>query len=225
MVSIIIPTYNEEKALPTTLGALLLQKGEYEVIVVDGGSSDHTRDIVEAFPKVRFTNAPKGRAIQMNAAAWRAKGEWLLFLHADTLLPDGAICRLNRFERDTAYQAGGFKHRFSGADWRLSLISWIDNLRAGLTRIIYGDQAMFVRRRLFQKMGGFPKKPILEDLLFCEKLKTYTRPILLDQYVITDARKFIQMGIWKSLTRCFVILMCHLLHLPFIPKKFFSDIR
>ena len=225
MVSVIIPTYNEEIALPATLSALLLQKGTYEVIVVDGGSSDHTRDIADAAPRVRFTSAPKGRAVQMNAAARQASGEWLLFLHADTLLPDGAICRLNRFEMDVAYQAGGFKHRFSGTDWRLRLISWIDNLRARITRIIYGDQAMFVRRRLFQKMGGFPEKPVLEDLLFCEKLKTYTCPILLDQYVITDSRKFVQMGIGKSLARCLVILLCHVLHLPIIPKKFFSDIR
>jgi rSAM/selenodomain-associated transferase 2 len=225
MVSVIIPTYNEEKALPTTLNTLLLQKGEYEVIVADGGSSDHTRDIVESAVSINFTTAPKGRAVQMNAAARKARGEWLLFLHADTLLPKGAICRLNSFEMEASYQAGGFKHRFSGTDWRLRLISWIDNLRARLTRIIYGDQAMFVRRRLFQEMGGFPEEPVLEDLLFCEKLKAYTRPILLEEYVITDSRKFVQMGIWKSLSRCLVILLCHVLHLPFIPKKFFSDIR
>ena len=225
MVSVIIPTYNEEIALPATLSSVLRHKGEYEVIVVDGGSSDQTKDIADANPGVRFTTAPKGRAVQMNTAARRARGEWLLFLHADTLLPEGAICQLNRFEKDAEYQAGGFRHRFSGSDWRLRLISWIDNLRARLTRIIYGDQAMFVRRRLFQKMGGFPEEPVLEDLLFCEKLKTYTRPILLDQYVITDSRKFVQMGIGKSLARCLVILLCHVLRLPFIPKKFFSDIR
>ena len=225
MVSVIIPTYNEEIALPATLRVLLSQKGDYEVIVVDGGSSDHTKDIAEANPRVRFTTAPKGRAFQMNTAARQASGEWLLFLHADTLLPEGAICRLNRFEKDAGYQAGGFRHRFSGSDWRLRLISWIDNLRAGLTRIIYGDQAMFVRRRLFLKMGGFPEEPVLEDLLFCEKLKTYTRPILLGQYVITDSRKFVQMGIGKSLAQCLVILLCHVLHLPYIPRKFFSDIR
>ena len=85
MVSVIIPTYNEEKALPATLEALSRQKGAYKVIVVDGGSSDRTRAIVEIEPRLRFETAPKGRAVQMNAAARLARGEWLLFLHAETV--------------------------------------------------------------------------------------------------------------------------------------------
>ena len=89
IVSVITPTFNEEKALPATLEALSRQKGTYEVIVVDGGSSDRTRDIVEAEPRLRFEIAAKGRAVQMNVAARQARGEWLLFLHADTLLPEG----------------------------------------------------------------------------------------------------------------------------------------
>ena len=225
MVSVIIPTYNEEKALPATLEALSLQKGTYEAIVVDGGSSDRTRDIVEAEPRLRFETALKGRAVQMNAAARLARGEWLLFLHADTLLPEGALCRLNILEDDVAVQAGGFRHRFSGTDWRLQMISWMDNLRAGLTRIIYGDQALFVRRRLFELLGEFPEQPVLEDLLFCKKLKRVTRPVLLDQFVVTDSRKFVQMGIWSSLGRCLIILTCHILHLPILSKRFFTNIR
>ena len=85
MVSVIIPTYNEEKALPVTLEALFRQKGTYEAIVVDGGSSDRTRAIFEAEPRLRFETALKGRAVQMNAAARLARGEWLLFLHAETV--------------------------------------------------------------------------------------------------------------------------------------------
>lgn len=83
MVSVIIPTYNEEKALPATLWALFSQKGAYEVIVDDGGSGDRTRDIAEAEPRLRFETALKGRAVQMNAAARLARGEWLLFLHTE----------------------------------------------------------------------------------------------------------------------------------------------
>ena len=225
MVSVIVPTYNEEKALPATLDGLLRQRGAYEVIVVDGGSSDRTRDIVEAEPRLRFETAPKGRALQMNAAARLARGVWLLFLHADTLLPEGAICRLNSLEDDAVYQAGGFRHCFSGTDWRLKMISWLDNRRAELTQIIYGDQALFVRRRLFEQLGGFPEQPVLEDLLFCKKLKRVTKPLLLDQCVITDSRKFVQMGIWSSLVRCLVILLCHSLRLPFVPNRFFTNIR
>mgnify|MGYP001820591039 CR=1 FL=1 len=225
MVSVIIPTYNEEKALPATLEALFRQRGAYEVIVVDGGSSDRTRDIAEAEPRLRFESAPKGRAVQMNAAARLARGDWLLFLHAETLLPESAICRLNRLEGVATYQAGGFRHSFSEADWRLNMISRLDNIRAGLTGIIYGDQAMFVRRQLFEHMGGFPEKPVLEDLLLCKKLKRVARPVLLDHYVVTGSRKFVQMGIWSSFARCLLILLCHILHLPFFPQRFFTNIR
>ncbi len=225
MISVIIPTYNEEKALPATLEHLLRQAGEYEVIVVDGGSSDRTCQIVRAEPRVRLLTASKGRAAQMNTGACIALGEWLLFLHADTLLPEGALRRLNALEADTACQAGGFRHQFSGDDWRLRLISWMDNLRAKITCIIYGDQAMFVRRALFEQLGGFPQQPFLEDIAFSEKLKRATKPVLFDQYVITDSRKFVKMGIWHSLARCTVILFCHRLRLPIAARAFFADIR
>ncbi|MFQ5938227.1 MAG: TIGR04283 family arsenosugar biosynthesis glycosyltransferase [Acidiferrobacterales bacterium] len=225
MISVIIPAYNEEIALPTTLEYLLRQAGDVEVIVVDGGSTDRTREIAQAEPRVRLLTAPKGRASQMNAGAANARGEWLLFLHADTLLPEGALYRLTALKAGGTCQAGGFRQRFSDNSWQLRLISWMDNLRSRVTRIIYGDQAMFVRRALFEQLGGFPEQPFLEDIAFCERLKRVTRPVLLDQYVITDSRKFVQMGVWRSLARCAVILFCHGLRLPFVPRTFFADIR
>ena len=161
----------------------------------------------------------------MNAGAWTANGEWLLFLHADTLLPNGALHRLNALEADLDFQAGGFRHRFSDRDWRLRLISWMDNLRSKTTKVIYGDQAMFVRRVLFEWLGGFPDQPILEDVVFCEKLKEATGPVLLNEYVITDSRKFVQTGIWRSLARCAAVLVCHELRLPIVGRTFFADIR
>ena len=123
MVSVIIPTYNEGKALPATLRNVLEQPGDYDVLIVDGGSTDRTGEIAQAEPRVRFLTAPKGRASQMNAGATHATGEWLLFLHADTLLPDGALARLNALEADSTTQAGGFLHRFAGDDWRLRLVT------------------------------------------------------------------------------------------------------
>ncbi len=225
MISVIIPAYNEEKALPATLEHLLRQRGDFEVIVVDGSSQDRTREVAHAQPRIRLLIAPKGRASQMNAGARVARGEWLLFLHADTLLPEHALQSLNALETATQTQAGGFRHRFSGDDWRLRLISRIDNLRAQVTRIIYGDQAMFVRRGLFERLGGFPNQPNLEDIVFCQKLRSVTRPVLLNQHVVTDSRKFEQMGIWRSLGRCLAILLCHSLRLRRIPRAFFADIR
>jgi rSAM/selenodomain-associated transferase 2 len=225
MISVIIPAYNEEKALPCTLRTLLAQPGECEVIVVDGGSSDRTCDIARASSDVRLFTAPKGRASQMNAGASRANGEWLLFLHADTRLPDGALRRLNDMECDQAIQAGGFMHQFSGDDWRLRLISFLDNFRCSRSRIIYGDQALFVRRTLFKRLGGFPNQAMLEDVAFCERLIKETTPLLLFPPVITDARKFLKMGVWKSFFRVLLIILHVEFRLPVLPRVFFQDIR
>lgn len=231
MISVIIPTYNEEKALPATLSHLLAQSGEYEVIVVDGGSTDRTREIVEALRVTRhpslvtFFTAPKGRASQMNAGAKEARGKWLLFLHADTWLPCNALVRLNQMEGDAEVQAGGFLHQFSGDDWRLRLISLLDNFRCVRSRIIYGDQAMFVRRALFERLGGFPDQPILEDVAFCEKLIRVTEPVLFGPPVMTDSRKFVKMGVWKSFARVLLIILHAQFRLPVLPRAFFQDIR
>ena len=161
----------------------------------------------------------------MNAGAEFAKGEWLLFLHADTTLPGGAIRRLNELEADRTVQAGGFMHRFSGDDWRLKFISSLDNFRCARSRIIYGDQALFVRRSLFERLGGFPKQRVLEDVAFCEKLINVTKPLLLSPPVVTDSRKFVQMGIWRSFARVLAIILHVEWGLPTLPPEFFRDIR
>jgi len=224
MISVIIPTYNEEKALPATLRALLAQPGDYEIAVVDGGSTDRTREVVESL-RITLLTSSKGRATQMNAGAKKARGEWLLFLHADTLLPAGALARLNAMESDARVQAGGFLHQFSGGDWRLRLISFLDNFRCVRSRIIYGDQALFVRRPLFERLGGFPDQPILEDVAFCEKLIRVTEPVLLRPPVVTDSRKFVKMGVWKSFARVLLIIIHAQFRLPVLPRAFFSDVR
>lgn len=234
MISVVIPAYNEEKALPHTLRALFAQAGEFEAIVVDGGSTDRTRDVVMDFIRstqhtglsiIRFITASKGRASQMNAGAKMATGEWLLFLHADTLLPAGALQRLSELEADHRIQAGGFMHQFSGDDWRLRCISFLDNFRCTRSRIIYGDQALFVRRPFFERLGGFPNQPILEDVAFCEKAIKETDPLLLFPPVITDARKFLKMGILRSFFRILLIILHVEFRLPVLPRAFFQDVR
>jgi len=244
VISVVMPAYNEERALPNTLRALFTQQGDYEVVVVDGGSTDGTMNVLKEFGFIpdashrtfhishftfhvsRFTfHAPKGRASQMNAGAKEAHGEWLLFLHADTVLPSGAIQRLNEMEADQTIQAGGFMHQFSGDDWRLKLISFLDNFRCIRSRIIYGDQALFVRRALFEQLGGFPNRPILEDVAFCERLIAVTTPLLLSPSVTTDARKFLKMGVWRSFLRVLLIILHVEFHLPVLPRSFFQDVR
>jgi rSAM/selenodomain-associated transferase 2 len=234
MISVVIPAFNEEQALPNTLRALFTQRGDFDVIVVDGGSTDRTIECVQEFTlstqhsalrSLRLLTAPKGRASQMNVGAKQATGEWLLFLHADTVLPNGALAQLNMMEADQTIQAGGFMHQFSGDDWRLKLISFLDNFRCIRSRIIYGDQALFVRRVLFEQLGGFPNRPILEDVAFCERLIAVTTPLLLSQSVVTDARKFLKMGVWRSFLRVLLIILHVEFHLPVLPRAFFQDVR
>ncbi len=225
MISIIIPALNEERSLPRTLAALHQQCGDFEVIVVDGGSSDRTREIAAADESVRLISSRRGRAAQMNVGAGAARGEFLLFLHADTTLPPEALSILNALVARSDCLWGGFRQRFSGDDWRLRLISRLHNWRCRISRVFYGDQAMFVRSALFHALGGFPEQPILEDVALSEKLLSAAKPVLLDEHVMTDARKFLKMGVWRSLGRVFVIMLCYRLRLRIPMQEFFSAVR
>lgn len=225
MISIIIPVLNEDKILANTLEQFLNQKIAHEIIVIDGGSHDTTCEIAKNSQVVtQLLHANKGRANQMNAGAKNASGDWLLFLHADTKMPAQALSKIENLNHKV--QAGGFRHRFSGQTWGLKIISLIDNFRCQRTRIMYGDQAMFIRRTVFEEIGGFPQRNILEDVYFCLQVKNHTEAKLMDDYVITDSRKFKQMGIWRSFYYLTVILTRIRLGLPVADNyPFFKDVR
>jgi len=221
-ISIVIPFVDEERALPATLARLFDTGAAIEAIAVDAGSGDRSRAVLGRYP-VRIVEAPRGRAEQMNAGARLAAGELLVFLHADTLLPPDALPQLEARLGDPAFRWGGFRHAFSNADWRLRLISRMHNLRCRATGVFYGDQCMFVRRELFEQAGGFPAG-LMEDIALSERLQRKCPPVLLDATVVTDSRKFVRMGVWRSLGRVAAILVCRQLHLP-IPGAFFADVR
>ena len=225
VISVVIPAYNEEIALPGTLERLLPQAAGHQIILVDGGSCDATVRIASRHPLIEVLQAPKGRASQMNAGAAKARGEWLLFLHADTLIPSDALSSIAALPTDI--DAGGFRHRFSGRGFGLWFVSLADNIRCLRSRIIFGDQAMFVRRTLFSRLGGFPDVERLEDVRFCRKLVEHTRPVLMDQAAVTDSRKFVRHGVWRSLARVVIILLCVSLRLrlPGEGLRFFEDVR
>lgn len=212
VISIIVPVLNEARVLAQSLGELLEQQGRFEVVVVDGGSTDGSREAVRQIAGVRCMDSPRGRGAQMNAGAAAAQGELLLFLHVDTRLPAGAIAALEAAVAG-GLDAGAFRHSFAAADWRLRFISAGHNLQCRLTRIYYGDHAIFVTREVFDRVGGFPEVPLLEDVMFCQRLRKVTRAGLLPQAVTTDARRFRQHGVWRTAGRGVLILARHTLGL------------
>lgn len=221
MISIVIPTLDEEQALPQTLACLATQGAAHELIVSDGGSSDATGRLAAA-AGARVIRAPRGRGAQMNAGARHADGDWLLFLHADTLLPAGALAAIAALP--PSVEAGCFCQAFSDPHPLLRLTSRLHNWRCRRTRIMYGDQAIFVRRDVFSAVGGFPHTE-LEDVKLSEWLRARCPPVLLPLTVTTDARKFIAHGILRSLGRIVLILLCHRYHLPLAGRRFFDPVR
>jgi len=240
MISIVIPVLNEQKALPATLEALIGQAGLFEVIIVDSGSEDGTLDVAEKykahFQQFHIIQAPRGRSSQMNAGAALASGDWLLFLHADSCLQPGSLEEIENTSaiestktiestnKKGPIQAGAFTHQFSGKHWGLKLISSLHNWRFKKTKVIYGDQAMFVHRNLFMALDGFPEGQ-MEDIRFSELLITKTTPILLSQPVVTDSRKFEQLGVWKALWYVILILLRYEKGRPVNCSNFFINYR
>lgn len=227
-VSVIIPALNEEQALPRTLTSLQGQQGWREAWVVDGGSRDGTLRVAEDFrqrdPRIQWMPAPRGRGAQMNAGARHSNGDVLLFLHADTVLARGALEALHESFARASPRAGCFTHHFSDPDLSLKLLSVAHNRRFDWTRIAYGDQALFVDRRLFWDIGGFPETE-LEDIRFGEKLRRATRLQRVPASVVTDSRKFRHLGTWRSVWYVLHILAAHKLGRPPPRSPFLQDHR
>ena len=197
MLSIVVPVLNEAAEIETTLQALApLRTRGCEVIVVDGGSADDTLALAKSLAD-RTIAAPRGRASQMNAGGATAKGDVLLFLHADTRLPENAdalvIDALSRSRRAW----GRFDVRFTkGA---LPLIAWTMNVRSRLTGIATGDQAMFVTRKAFESVGGFPEIALMEDIALSARLKRISRSACVSARVTTSPRRWQKHGTIRTI--------------------------
>jgi len=205
-ISVIIPTFNEAGIIADALRSLP-PDSRLECIVVDGGSTDDT--VVRARPIAdRLLVTGAGRARQMNAGAGAAKGEVLLFLHADTRLPAGAPEEVIRAMENPGVVGGAFRLAIDSPRRILRWISAAANLRSRLTRVPYGDQGIFVRRSVFESLGGFPDLPLMEDLEFSRRLKGAGRTVLLPAFVRTAARRWEREGVWHVTlrNRLFVLL-------------------
>ena len=196
MVSVIIPTLNEEKTIAETLKTVLTQKGDYEVIVVDGGSTDKTERVVRQFQPVKFLKCQKGRACQMNYGAKWSEGDILFFLHADTLLTDNAIPAITEILEKEEITGGSFYLKFDKSTFLYTLYSNFSKINSPL--FTYGDQGLFLRKAVFMKINGFKAIPIMEDLEIQERLRKEGRFFKIKQPVVTSARRFVKNGVIKQ---------------------------
>jgi rSAM/selenodomain-associated transferase 2 len=208
-ISVIIPVLNEEQRIGERLGELGRMAGVAEVIVVDGGSSDRTAEISRGFPGVRLVSAARGRGSQMNAGARVASGDVLLFLHADVALPPDAATWVARMLADPAVVAGAFR-TWTVADMGRSCLGpllHLADLRSRYTRLPYGDQALFVRREAFERVGGFPDQPLMEDWELSRRLGRIGRIATAPAAVRVSGRRFLSRPIRSAvLMRLFPLL-------------------
>lgn len=197
LLSVVIPVRNEAQALPYLLEDLAaLRATGAELIVVDGGSSDSTCEL--ALGRVdRLLRTAPGRALQMNAGAAVAQGEYLWFVHADTRIGAESVKRLQGVLRERPLW-GRFDVRLSGSGVALWVIGWMISLRSRLTGIASGDQGIFVQRAGFDALGGYAQIPLMEDLQLCRRLKAQARPYCLRPPLATSSRRWEHHGIWRT---------------------------
>jgi rSAM/selenodomain-associated transferase 2 len=198
-LSIIVPVLNEAQALPSLLAQLLtLSRHGCEVLLVDGGSTDESVSMIEC-AGFKLVKSLPGRARQMNAGAAQAKGQTLLFLHADTELPTGALDCVNQALSSGLHRWGRFDVCISGQHWMLRVVGHMMNLRSRWTGIATGDQAMFVRRAVFDAVGGFPDQPLMEDIELSKRLCSVSRPACIRRCVTTSGRRWDTRGVWSTI--------------------------
>ena len=223
-LSIIIPVLNEERTIAGTVSDLARVEA-CEIIVVDGGSTDRTAEVVRDGP-ARLVAAARGRAAQMNQGARHAAGDVLLFLHADTRLPATAGSDVERSMADPGCVGGRFDIRLDSPRPLLRVVGHMISLRSRLTRVATGDQAIFVRRAVFERLGGFPEIPIMEDVAFCRALKRQGRIACLRSRVVSSARRWEQNGPVRTILLMWALKLLYLAGVaPARLKRLYSEAR
>jgi len=199
LLSIIVPCLNEADGIAATLVALAPMRARgAEVIVVDGGSRDAT--VARAGPLAdAVISAPRGRASQMNAGAAHARGEILLFLHADTLLPGAADALIVDGLQRSRRGWGRFDVAIAGHNPLLRVVATLMNVRSRVTGIATGDQAIFVTRSLFTAAGGYPDIPLMEDVALSGRLKNFGPPLCLRHRLTTSGRRWEKNGVLRTI--------------------------
>ena len=225
-ISVIIPTYNEEQTIEKTLSNVFTNKINFsEVIIVDGKSTDQTKNICNNFP-CKFIESPiKGRGPQMNLGAKISQGEILLFLHADTLLPQNAHHSIQKALKNPRVCAGGFSKIFDQKHFLLNGGIKRSQFRFKWLGIIAGDQGLFVRKEIFEKAGGYPEIKVMEEFYLCKKLGNLGKLVLLPDFVITSARRFLHKGIIRCYFRMYLVAILYYFKIPprILERVYYAD--
>lgn len=229
MISVIIPTLNESSTIARTL-TRTVALGFDEIIVSDGSSTDSTPQMVQAccarVPAVRLVTAPTGRARQLNEGVKACNSDILLFLHADTELPPHAKTVIESTLKNSLVVGGRFDVRFDRPSRWGTVISWFMNRRSRLTGIATGDQAIFVRRQIFEQMGGFPDIPLMEDIEFSRRLKRQGPTAALTDCVTTSFRRWQKNGPLRTILLMWTLRFLYWLGVnPTRLKHFYGAIR
>lgn len=222
-ISIIIPILNEAKILDKTLSQLQSELGPHELIIVDGLSSDDSTRIAEKYGEV-ITSA-RGRAKQLNAGAAAATGDILLFLHADIWLEPGALVAMET-ALSSGYIGGGFRQKIDGKNILYRMIEIAGNIRGKYLKVFYGDSGIFVARTDFEKIGGFPDLPILEEMEFSKSLRKLGKTTLIVPHIHLSARRWEAKGIVRTTLNNWLITLLYFIGVsPEKLAKLYSHIR
>lgn len=196
LISVVIPTLNEEANLPVTLRQLA-DHPDVELIVVDGGSTDRTVEVAQQYTSYVF-RAPPGRARQMNIGARHATGDIVLFLHADTFLLPGALDEIQRRIIGDGAVGGAFDLHIDSRRRLCKLVARVASRRSRWLRLPYGDQGIFVWRQVFEALGGFPEIPIMEDISFARRLRRAGRLTFIRSGLVTCGRRWNANGVLRT---------------------------
>ncbi|MEI6309527.1 MAG: TIGR04283 family arsenosugar biosynthesis glycosyltransferase [bacterium] len=222
-ISVVMPVWQEEAFLPRSLESLQVLEEGLEIVVVDGDPAGSSLRVIDD-PEVVRLIAPKGRANQMNAGARQATGDVLLFLHADTTLPLGALEAIRGALAETKTVGGAFSPIFDSRMAFFRLLAWCHTWRARITRIPYGDQAIFIRREVFFGLGGYPEEPWLEDILLMRQVRRAGKVVILPDRAVTSARRFQNEGILRTAWRYAAAMILSFFGVrPRILRRLFPD--
>jgi rSAM/selenodomain-associated transferase 2 len=229
-ISVIIPVLNEEAHIAKTLSALATEAPDrtLEVIVADGGSRDQTVQIAASFEFVRVIACQQpNRGWQMNQGAQSATGDVLLFLHADVKLPEGAFTAIRQALADKQVPGGCFQIRFpDGVPASMRWVAGGINFRTRLFKTATGDQAIFLRRRVFDEIGGYQILPLMEDIALFNGMKRRGRVVVLKGQVEVSPRRWLTHGVWRTVLLMYLLRFGYWLGIhPATLKRFFMDVR